>query len=130
MPRKAKNGNKGKPKADDGLQQKLLDHADMHELADLPDLESGTPVAAAAAVHECGHGHSHGQGHGHAAHGEGHSHATAEDDLGHSHGHDHGHDHGHAHGCGSGVEQVKCLRLGMLRRMTEALDVALAFRRV
>jgi hypothetical protein len=109
MPRKAKNANKDKPKADDGLQQKLLDHADMHELADLPDLESGTPVAAAAAEHshEAGHGHSHGQGHGHAAHGEGHSHATAEDDLGHSHGHNHGHDHGHAHGCGSGVEQVK-----------------------
>ncbi len=108
MPKKRGKGQ-GKAEAGGaGMQEKLLGHTDLHDLADLPDLEEG-----AAPGHGHAHGHSHGAdacagGHGHAhEHGHGHEHEH-EHEHGHEHGqghgseHGHGHGHGHSHGHGGG----------------------------
>ena len=70
------------------LQDRLLGHTDVHDLADLPDLEA--------------HGHAHGPLS--PAVGAGHGHAHAH---GNSHGHSHGHSHGGAHDGDNGAHATE-----------------------
>ena len=109
-----KKNNKAEPKGagGDDLKEKLLVHTDMHDLADMPDLEDAGSA---------GHGHAHGHGHGHSHVGEpctAHGHAAEEPAAGHSHGEvaAHGHGHSHDHGHGDEVPPTPGMPRGWKRR--------------